>query len=69
MADSCAIEAARIAASAALLHGLAGIEAANNVGSVVATDILKELPQLVLATDSLALELDESTDNLPDDEA
>lgn len=61
------LDAARVAASAALLHGLAGIEAANSRGSVVATDILEAIPEVLLKLNSSNLEdegLDESEEVL-----
>ncbi|MFZ1362874.1 MAG: NAD(P)H-hydrate dehydratase [Candidatus Nanopelagicales bacterium] len=56
------LEAGRVAVSAALIHGLAGIEAASLLGSVVATDILNELPAVLLELELSNVEDDEGYD-------
>lgn len=62
------VEAARIAACAALWHGLAGIEADKNQGSVVATDILNEL-SILFRRHSVALEDFDQSENEAEYEA
>lgn len=51
--------AGKIAASAALLHGLAGIVAADQQGSIVATDILDSLPSVLGANKVDQMDQDE----------